>query len=55
MPVIFPLLDVQDQRSVSFSDIWGGFDDALLEQVEGMASYRPASRNFESRLVTLET
>ena len=31
LPVIFPLLDVEDQRSVSFSDIWGGFDDALLE------------------------
>ena len=31
LPVIFPLLDAEDLRSVSFSDIWGGFDDALLE------------------------
>jgi hypothetical protein len=31
LPVIFPLLDVEDLRNVSFSDIWGGFDDALLE------------------------
>jgi len=31
LPVIFPLLDAEDLRSVSFSDIWGGFDDALLD------------------------
>lgn len=30
IPVLFPLLDTADLASVSFSDIWGGFDDALL-------------------------
>jgi uncharacterized protein len=31
LPVAFPLLDVADLQQVSFSDIWGGFDDAVLE------------------------
>jgi uncharacterized protein len=31
LPVVFPLLDVADLQQVSFSDIWGGFDDAVLE------------------------
>ena len=30
IPVLFPLLDTEDLKSVSFSDIWGGFDDAPL-------------------------
>ena len=30
IPVLFPLLDIEDLESVSFSDIWGGFDDLLL-------------------------
>ncbi len=30
LPVLFPLLDTEDLQNVSFSDIWGGFDDALL-------------------------
>ena len=30
LPIVFPLLDTTDLQSVSFSDIWGGFDDALL-------------------------
>ncbi len=31
LPIVFPLLDTDDLKNVSFSDIWGGFDDALLE------------------------
>jgi hypothetical protein len=31
LPVVFPLLDTTDLQNVSFSDIWGGFDDDLLE------------------------
>ncbi|MDH3612135.1 MAG: DUF2066 domain-containing protein [Gammaproteobacteria bacterium] len=31
LPVVFPLLDTEDRQSVSFSDIWGGFDEALLQ------------------------
>ena len=30
LPVAFPLLDTIDLQNVSFSDIWGGFDDALI-------------------------
>ncbi len=31
LPILFPLLDTEDLQSVSFSDIWGGFDEAVLE------------------------
>ncbi len=31
LPVLFPLLDTEELQSVSFSDIWGGFDEAVLE------------------------
>jgi uncharacterized protein len=31
IPVAFPLMDAEDRESVSFSDIWGGFDDLLLK------------------------
>ena len=30
IPVLFPLLDIEDLENVSFSDIWGGFDELLL-------------------------
>jgi hypothetical protein len=30
IPVLFPLLDIEDLENVSFTDIWGGFDDLLL-------------------------
>jgi len=30
LPIVFPLLDTTDLQSVTFSDIWGGFDDAIL-------------------------
>ena len=29
LPVLFPLMDTQDQQSVKFSDIWGGFDELV--------------------------
>jgi hypothetical protein len=31
VPVAFPLLDAEELELVSFSDIWGGFNDRLLE------------------------
>ena len=31
IPVLFPLLDTEDLESISFTDIWGGFDDLLLQ------------------------
>jgi len=30
LPVMFPLMDIMDQRNVSFSDVWGGFDEQVL-------------------------
>ena len=31
VPVAFPLLDAEELELVKFSDIWGGFNDPLLE------------------------
>lgn len=31
LPIVFPLLDAEDLQSIGFIDIWGGFDDPLLE------------------------
>jgi len=31
VPVLFPLLDSEDLQNISFSDIWGGFDEQLIE------------------------
>jgi hypothetical protein len=31
LPVLFPLLDTTDLQSVTFSDIWGGFDDRIVD------------------------
>jgi hypothetical protein len=31
LPVVLPLLDIEDLQHISFSDIWGGFDEQLLE------------------------
>ncbi len=29
LPILFPLLDTTDLQSITFSDIWGGFDEAI--------------------------
>lgn len=31
IPVLFPLLDIEDRQNIGFGDIWGGFDDRLIE------------------------
>ena len=31
LPIAFPLLDSEDLANVSFSDVWGGFDEPLIE------------------------
>ena len=31
IPIVFPLMDTEDLQNIGFSDIWGGFDDQLLE------------------------
>ncbi|MGB0721423.1 MAG: DUF2066 domain-containing protein [Gammaproteobacteria bacterium] len=38
LPVLMPLMDLEDRRSVSFSDLWGGFSDRV-----GAASQRYAT------------
>jgi len=30
LPVVFPLLDTVDRQNIGFSDIWGGFDEAVI-------------------------
>lgn len=30
LPIVLPLLDLQDLGAVTFTDIWGGFDDRVL-------------------------
>ncbi len=31
LPLVFPLLDTTDLQNVTFADIWGGFDEAVIE------------------------
>ncbi len=31
LPVVFPLLDTTDLQGVTFADIWGGFDEPVLD------------------------
>jgi len=31
LPLVFPLLDSIDLQSVEFSDVWGGFDERIIE------------------------
>ena len=34
LPLLFPLLDTTDLQSVTFADIWGGFDEAIINASE---------------------
>jgi len=34
LPLVFPLLDTTDLQSVTFADIWGGFDEMILAASE---------------------
>jgi hypothetical protein len=34
LPLVFPLLDTTDLQSVTFSDIWGGFDERIIAASE---------------------
>lgn len=43
IPLLFPLLDLEDQRRVSFGDVWGGFDQEV----------RAASARYQSTAVLL--
>jgi len=31
LPVVFPLLDTEDLQRVTFSDVWGGFDERTID------------------------
>lgn len=43
LPLVFPLQDTTDLQSVTFSDIWGGFDERVIE----------ASRRYDARSVLI--
>jgi hypothetical protein len=34
LPLVFPLLDTTDLQGITFSDIWGGFDDRIIDASE---------------------
>lgn len=38
LPLIFPLLDTEDLQRVTFADIWGGFDEAVVAASERYAA-----------------
>lgn len=38
LPVAFPLMDTEDLGRISFSDIWGGFDERVLQASERYAA-----------------
>lgn len=55
LPLLFPLLDTVDLQSVTFSDIWGGFDERIIaasERYEAnsilIGRIRPASSRREN-------
>lgn len=55
LPVVFPLLDTIDLQNVSFSDIWGGFDERIIAASERydadsilIGRIRPSSSRQES-------
>lgn len=55
LPLVFPLLDTIDLQSVTFSDIWGGFDERILAASERydansvlIGRIRPASSRREN-------
>jgi len=41
VPILLPLLDLQDQRALKFSDVWGDFQDSILN----------ASKRYEGEAV----
>lgn len=57
LPVLFPLLDLQDQTAVRFTDLWGDFQDDIMRgstryQAEGVLVgrlYRSSSQEWQAR------
>ena len=43
LPIAFPLLDTTDLQSVTFSDIWGGFDERIVD----------ASRRYDANSILI--
>ena len=55
LPLVFPLLDTVDLQNVTFSDIWGGFDERVIEASKRydansilIGRFRPSSSRRES-------
>jgi hypothetical protein len=61
VPVLFPLLDLDDQRQVSTGDVWGGFANALRKgavryAVQNILSgrvYRDSDGNWHARWLVI--
>lgn len=34
VPILFPLMDIEDQQHVSFSDVWGGYFDKVMQAAQ---------------------
>lgn len=34
LPIVFPLMDAEDRAKASFAEVWGGFEDSILEASE---------------------
>lgn len=43
LPILLPVLDLQDQASVGYADVWGGFDETVLA----------ASRRYQPQVIML--
>lgn len=55
LPLVFPLLDTVDLQNVTFSDIWGGFDERIIDASKRydansilIGRFRPSSTRRES-------
>ena len=44
MALVLPLLDLQDQRALSFADLWGNFQDSILKIQKPCINYFPRNR-----------
>lgn len=43
LPILFPVLDLQDQANVGYADVWGGFDETVLD----------ASQRYQPQVIML--
>lgn len=62
LAVLLPLMDLEDQRALSFSDVWGGFREAIDKASKRYATeavlvgrlYRPVGGEWQAQWTLLE-